>query len=150
ENALTRHDKSITVITLVNDNKPFLLDSILHVFKQQINHIYLIAHPVLECDSGQRISLMQIHIESLNKEKTKKLKDEITLVLEQVNAAVQDWKPMLEEVKKHIHTYQTNLPSNYQNEGVKAIEFLEWLMDNNFIFLGMRTYDFTKGQEPKK
>ncbi|MDD9329954.1 MAG: hypothetical protein PV353_06020, partial [Bartonella sp.] len=25
ENALTRHDKSITVITLVNDNKPFLL-----------------------------------------------------------------------------------------------------------------------------
>ncbi|WP_078692499.1 NAD-glutamate dehydrogenase [Bartonella sp. A1379B] len=150
EHALTRHDKSITVITLVNDNKPFLLDSILHVFKQQINHIYLIAHPVLECDSGQRISLMQIHIESLNKEKTKKLKDEITLVLEQANAAVQDWKPMLEEVKKHIHTYQTNLPSNYQNEGVKAIEFLEWLMDNNFIFLGMRTYDFTKGQEPKK
>ncbi|AQX28546.1 glutamate dehydrogenase (NAD) [Bartonella sp. JB63] len=150
EHTLTRNDKPITAITLVNDNKPFLLDSVLHVFKQQINHIYLIAHPVIECTSGKRVSLMQIHIEALNQEQTKKLKDELTLVLEQVNAAVQDWKPMLEEVKKHIHTYQTNLPSSYQNEGVKAIEFLEWLMDNNFIFLGMRTYDFTESKEPKK
>ncbi|ENN90096.1 NAD-glutamate dehydrogenase [Bartonella bovis] len=146
---LTRSGKPITVITLVNDNKPFLLDSILNVFNQQASHIYLIAHPVLNCPSGQRISLIQIHIEALSKQKAKILKDELTLVLEQVNAAVQDWKPMLEELKKHIHAYQTNLPQNYQKEGEKAIEFLNWLTDNNFIFLGMRTYDFIKNKEPQ-
>ncbi|MCZ2203571.1 NAD-glutamate dehydrogenase [Bartonella sp. A05] len=148
EHNLTRNDKPITVITLVNDNKPFLLDSILNVFNQHTNHIYLIAHPVIDCASGQRTSLMQIHIESLSTQKIQKLKDEIALVLEQVNAAVQDWKPMLEEVKKHIHAYQTSLPSSYQKEGEKTVEFLKWLMDNNFIFLGMRTYNFTKGKKP--
>ncbi|WP_019222970.1 NAD-glutamate dehydrogenase [Bartonella rattaustraliani] len=150
EQNLTRSDKPITVITLVNDNKPFLLDSILNVFNQHKNHIYLIAHPVLERDSGQRISLMQIHIEPLNKQQIKKLKDELNLVLEQVNAAVQDWQPMLEEVKKHIHTYQTSLPTQYKQEGEKAIEFLHWLMNDNFIFLGMRTYNFIKDQKPTK
>ncbi|OPB30318.1 NAD-glutamate dehydrogenase [Bartonella sp. WD12.1] len=146
---LTRSSKPITAITLVNDNKPFLLDSILNVFNQHANHIYLIAHPVLDCPSGQRISLIQIHIEALSEQKTKTLKDELTLVLQQVNAAVQDWKPMLEELKKHIHAYQTNLPQNYQKEGEKTIEFLNWLIDNNFIFLGMRTYDFIKNKEPQ-
>ncbi|EJF92036.1 NAD-glutamate dehydrogenase [Bartonella melophagi] len=146
---LTRSGKPITAITLVNDNKPFLLDSVLNVFNQQANHIYLIAHPVLDCSSGQRISLIQIHIEALSKQKAITLKDELTLVLEQVNAAVQDWKPMLEELKKHIHAYQTNLPQNYQKEGEKTIEFLNWLTDNNFIFLGMRTYDFIKNKEPQ-
>nr|CDP79328.1 NAD glutamate dehydrogenase [Bartonella schoenbuchensis]CDP79543.1 NAD glutamate dehydrogenase [Bartonella schoenbuchensis] len=146
---LTRSSKPITAITLVNDNKPFLLDSVLNVFNQHANHIYLIAHPVLDCPSGQRISLIQIHIEALSKQKAITLKDELTLVLEQVNAAVQDWKPMLEELKKHIHAYQTNLPQNYQKEGEKTIEFLNWLTDNNFIFLGMRTYDFIKNKEPQ-
>lgn len=150
EQNLTRNNKPITAITLVNDNKPFLLDSILNVFNQHKNHIYLIAHPILDCASGQRISLMQIHIESLNKQQIQKLENELTLVLEQVNAAVQDWKPMLEEVKKHIHAYQTSLPPHYKQEGEKAIEFLHWLMDNNFIFLGMRTYNFIKDQKPLK
>ncbi|WP_455478862.1 NAD-glutamate dehydrogenase [Bartonella sp. B10] len=150
EQNLTRNNKPITVITLVNDNKPFLLDSILNVFNQYTNNIYLIAHPILDCDSGQRISLMQIHIESLHEQQIQKLKDEISLVLEQVNAAVQSWKPMLAEVEKHIHAYKTNLPERYQEEGEKAIEFLKWLMDNNFIFLGMRAYNFIKNQEPTK
>ncbi|KEG18421.1 NAD-glutamate dehydrogenase [Bartonella bacilliformis] len=150
EHTLTCNDKPITIVTLVNDNKPFLLDSILNVFNQQINKIYLIAHPVLDCASEQRISLIQIHVEALNQQQTQKLKDEITLVLGQVNAAVQDWQPMLEQVKKCIHAYQTNLPLNYQKEGAKTIEFLQWLMNNNFIFLGLRTYDFTEGQNPDK
>ncbi|WP_336278632.1 NAD-glutamate dehydrogenase [Bartonella sp. CB175] len=150
EQNLTRNDKPITVITLVNDNKPFLLDSILNIFNQHANHIYLIAHPILDDASGQRISLMQIHIESLNEQQIRKLRDELALVLEQVNAAVQDWKPMLKEVEKHIHAYQTHLPSHYKQEGEKAIEFLNWLMDNNFIFLGMRTYNFIKDKEPTK
>ncbi len=147
---MTRNNKPITAITLVNDNKPFLLDSILNVFNQHKNHIYLIAHPILDCASGKRISLMQIHIESLNQQKIQKLKNELTLVLEQVNAAVQDWKPMLEEVEKHIHAYQISLPPHYKQEGEKAIEFLHWLMDDNFIFLGMRTYNFIKDQPPLK
>ncbi|WP_273717359.1 MULTISPECIES: NAD-glutamate dehydrogenase [Bartonella] len=150
EQNLTRNNKPITIITLVNDNKPFLLDSILNVFNQHKNHIYLIAHPILDCASGKRISLMQIHIESLNEQQIQKLENELTLVLEQVNAAVQDWKPMLEEVEKHIHAYQTSLPSHYKQEGEKAIEFLHWLTDDNFIFLGMRTYNFIKDQKPIK
>ncbi|WP_273757564.1 NAD-glutamate dehydrogenase [Bartonella sp. AU55XJBT] len=150
EQNLTRNNRPITVITLVNDNKPFLLDSILNLVNQHKNHIYLIAHPILDCPSGKRISLMQIHIESLNKQQTQKLENELTLVLEQVNAAVRDWKPMLEEVEKHIHAYQTSLPSHYKQEGEKAIEFLHWLTDDNFIFLGMRTYNFIKDQRPLK
>lgn len=150
EQNLTRGKQPITVITLVNDNKPFLLDSILNVFNQRKNHIYLIAHPVLECASGQRISLMQIHIEFLNEQQIQQLKDELNLVLNQVNAAVQDWQPMLEEVKKHIHSYQTSLPTPYKQEGEKAIEFLNWLMDDNFIFLGMRTYNYSKDKGSSK
>ncbi|MFT4346637.1 NAD-glutamate dehydrogenase [Bartonella ancashensis] len=150
EHSLTRSAKPITVVTLVNDNKPFLLDSILNVFNQQINTIHLIAHPVLDYDSGKRVSLMQIHIETLNEQQTKNLKDELFLVLEQVNVAVRDWQPMLEEIRKRIHAYQTNLPQNYQKEKTKTIEFLQWLMNNNFTFLGLRVYDFAHNTGPSK
>ncbi|MHC5306000.1 NAD-glutamate dehydrogenase [Bartonella sp. LJL80] len=168
QKAVTRNKQPITVLTLVNDNKPFLLDSVMNVINELSSRIYLVAHPVVDIAADgknalslkaettaqepaktmRRVSLMQIHIQNLGKTQVKKLQEDISLVLEQVSAAVRDWKPMLSEVQKLMKSYQKDLPKKRARDGEKVVEFLTWLMDNNFTFLGMRAYDFRKGKTP--
>lgn len=168
EGVITRNGIPITVLTLVNDNKPFLFDSIMNVINELNNTIYLVAHPILDvveekknqlsimvetksdkpANGSRRISLIQIHIQNLSKEENKKLSKDIALVLDQVSAAVRDWQPMLDEVHKIIKSYKKNLIGKSAKNAAKVIEFLEWLVDNNFTFLGMRSYDFKKNKKP--
>ncbi|EJF91539.1 NAD-glutamate dehydrogenase [Bartonella tamiae] len=169
QNSVMRDEKPVTVITLVNDNKPFLLDSIMAIINDLNTPIYLVAHPVFDvidhkntltiltkrptpsqAKKTRRMSLMQIHLQSMTKQQAKKLHDDCAWVLEKVSAAVRDWKPMLQEVEKLIQSYKKNLPKKRAQDGAKVVEFLQWLMNNHFTFLGMRAYDFRKGKPPKE
>lgn len=168
QNHVKRNGQYVTVITLVNDNKPFLLDSVMNVINEITKHIYLVAHPVFDVKKdanstliihaetnepindqrAERISLMQIHIDHLEKAQIQNLEKNISLALTQVNVAVRDWQPMLAEVKNLIDDYQTDTQRQNAKNNHRVVEFLHWLMDNNFTFLGMRSYDFHKNKNP--
>lgn len=168
EDAVTRNGHPVTVLTIINDNKPFLFDSVMNVINELNNTIYLVAHPILDVteddnhqlrvmsdtisdtptQNARRVSVIQIHLQNLTKDEVKKLSEDILIVLDQVTAAVRDWQPMLDEVGKIIISYEKSVPAQYGNRASKAIEFLKWLSDNNFTFLGMRAYDFKKDKDP--
>lgn len=161
--SVKRSGQDISVITLVNDNKPFLLSSVMARLADLTATIYLVAHPIFDIedknsslalsrethqdkpDEGKRrISLMQIHVNHLDEAQAQTIQNALSSVLIQVESAVRDFQPMHDETQKLIEAYQKPIPGLSAPEAKRVVEFLSWLKNDNFIFLGMRRYAFHK------
>src|SRR5438132_1438536 len=66
--------------------------------------------------------------------------------LADVRVCVHDWRPMMDRVQEAIVGLKTNPPPLPTKEIAEAIQFLDWLIANNFAFLGVRNYVFTADQ----
>jgi glutamate dehydrogenase len=167
EPGLERQGRPLSVITIVNDNMPFLFDSLLGEITDICGEPALVTHPIFlvkhgsdgvaeivgEAPShkgmpaGDRVSLIQVHVEWVGQERAHVLRERLVLVLSQVRAAVGDWRPMLARLEQAIMGYRY-LPTPLKQEAVnEAIAFLEWLRDDNFTFLGMREYRYSGGEK---
>jgi glutamate dehydrogenase len=164
--ALMRHGRPLSVVTVVNDNMPFLFDSILGEIADSAGEPTLVLHPVLlvrhdkagvaelmgdaagksdpECD---RVSLIHVHVGRLGDQAAKALKDRLSAIVVQVRAAVADWKPMLARLDQAIHDFRYAPVPLDKDDVTEAIAFLEWLRDDNFTFLGMREFKYAGGEK---
>lgn len=153
---------AVTVIEVVNDNMPFLVDSVLGVLAEQGLKVWLVAHPILtverEADgalsayrgldadqAATRESLIHVHVDRIGEEARRAaLVEELEATLADVRICVADWKPMQERVRAIIEDLKSNpvLPVTEMAEG---IQFLEWLAANNFTLLGVRDYAYVGG-----
>ncbi len=69
--------------------------------------------------------------------------------LADVSIAVHDWRPMLARVRDLIAEMKANPPPLPQAEQTEAVEFMDWLVAENFTFLGIREYRVAgKNREP--
>ena len=66
-------------------------------------------------------------------------------VLTEVRLAVQDWKPMRGRVETIIAGLKTNPPPLPVDELAEAIQFLQWVLADNFTFIGVRDYTVDGG-----
>jgi glutamate dehydrogenase len=153
--------RETTVVEVVNDNMPFLLDSTLAEIVDQGYEPRLVAHPILAVErdaSGAlkrlvgeatadvpagttRESLIQVHLDRIDDEADRKrLVDGLDHVYADVERAVLDFEPMRARVAEAIAAYRSDrlpLPSEEVDE---AIRFLEWIAADNFTILGARDY----------
>ncbi len=158
-NLVYRDGRPITVITLINDNMPFLLDSVLGEISERVSSVYLVLHPVMDVDkkSGSviggagpekpgegvaRVSVMQIHVPALDAPSREIMLAALTTVLKQVREAVNDRAAMVARLTDAIEAYRAGKTPMKKAAAEEAVEFLEWLRDNNFTFLGVREYDY--------
>ena len=165
--AMLRQDRPVTVITVVNDNMPFLFDSIAAEIAESAGEASLVLHPVLlvrhdksgvaeligESVPGKvdadadRISLIHVHVSRLGDVAAAGLRDRLSQVLAQVRVAVADWKPMLARLDEAIHDFRY-VPVPLDKQAVaESIALLEWLRDDNFTFLGMREFKYVGGEK---
>ena len=168
DNGIERHGRPVSVITIVNDNMPFLLDSIMGELNDHVSQIFMVVHPVLDiarekdelvilgeasqlapAKGVERVSLVQIHLPALDKQVKADLTAAIKRALGQVRAAVSDWKPMLKRLDGAIADYKRVYEMTSDPAMPEAIAFLEWLRDDRFIFLGLRELTF-KGKGDKR
>ena len=157
-----RH-KTISIIEIVNDNMPFLVDSVLAELAERQIDLRLVAHPVINVtrDAGGRLiafsalmpqqsreSFIHLHVERIDEEAQRTdIVVALGEVLGEVRRAVADWKPMLARAGELITDLKNN-PSLLPAEEIsEAIAFLEWLVADNFTFLGMREYAITGDQQ---
>ncbi|MGI9370914.1 MAG: NAD-glutamate dehydrogenase, partial [Hyphomicrobiales bacterium] len=159
----------VTVIEMANDDMPFLVDSVMGLLGERGYTIELVLHPLItskrsakgkiervtpegnpaEDPSLSRDSFIHVHIERISSEKVRKeLEKEILSVLHDVRTVVLDWRPMRTRVEGAVREYQETPPPIAVDELSEATEFLQFLIDNNFTFLGVREYDF-KGSAAK-
>jgi glutamate dehydrogenase len=150
---------TVSVVEIVNDDMPFLLDSVLGGLRERGLDPLLVAHPILavERDEGGRLrsfrpiaqggagaareSLIHVHVERVGDAARR---DETLAALDatlaDVRLAVEDWRAMRATVDDVIATLEREQPPLPAGELAEAIAFLRWLADDNFTFLGLRAY----------
>ncbi|HZF34520.1 MAG TPA: NAD-glutamate dehydrogenase [Candidatus Angelobacter sp.] len=147
---------SHTVVEVVNDDMPFLVDSLTSALNQRDLTVYLVIHPIVRvlrdrtgnravAGKGEEIaeSHMQIRInEQTAPDRLAEIKYLLEQVLADVRAATSDWRSMrarAEEILAALDTAPAALPAD---EVAEAKAFLKWLNDDHFTYLGYREYDF--------
>jgi glutamate dehydrogenase len=138
-----------TVIEIVNDDMPFLLDSVSAAIGRLGLGVHLVAHPVLRVrrtsegcwdaitPDGAAESFIHMMIdEQQDAEKLNHIRDQIVEVLAQVRAAVTDWRKMLSQIDVAIAEIRQARLLIAAEEVEESVAFLEWVRDNHFTLLG--------------
>jgi glutamate dehydrogenase len=148
-----------TVIEIINDDMPFLVDSVVAQVNRRGMTAHLIIHPIIKAvrnkagkltgilDAGQSDpgavleSFMHLEVTEMAESRHAALAKAIERVLVDVKAAVQDWRAMRECMAGVIEELTVE-PKGTQPEDAREVrEFLRWIHDNHFTFLGFREYD---------
>ena len=78
----------------------------------------------------------------------KTLEEDLVRILRDVRSAVTDWKPMREKMIDIIDELDSGPPPLRQDRIQEAVDFLRWVKENHFVFMGARTYDLKgKGED---
>ena len=152
--------KGSAIISIVNDDMPFLVDSTLALLSAQGLEVRMVLHPVIGVrrdtegrllaldehggvpENGHRESFIHIELGGLKAGAAQALTSEIETTLQQVRRAVLDWLPMLARLEQVIGQLETSAPPLSVEELSESIAFLRWLLGNHFTFLGMREYRY--------
>jgi glutamate dehydrogenase len=129
-----------TVVEIVTDDTPFVVDSISALLARRGYEVHLLLHPVLD---GQSFVHAEIDRES-NPAILDALAEAIESTLADVRAAVDDWQPMRRRALELAAELRTT-PGADDDARVEAAVFLEWLVDNHFTFVAVCAGD---GGEP--
>ena len=158
--------RTVTVIEVVNDDMPFLLDSVMGDLTEQGLEVRLVVHPIFTIERDQvgalvgfrgdapapgaalRESFIHIHVERIDDEARRaSIIERLGKALADVALCVRDWRPMLARIGEVLTEIKTTPPPLPVDEIAEAVQFLEWLLANNFTLLGVRDYALTADQQ---
>ena len=151
-----------TIIEMVNDDMPFLVDTTTMTLSRMGLGIHLTIHPMYRVKRDARGALIAIGADAkaadampeswmrvevdrqAGAETLAKLEAALQSAMRDVRVTIGDWQAMrdkLKEVTAAIHAHRSVLGDGEVDEGKR---FLEWLGDNHFTFLGFRAYDLAE------
>ena len=151
-----------TVIETVNDDMPFLVDSITAALASLDVAPLLVIHPVVhvrrDADGGlvgllapdavptaddlaESIIHIEIH-EQADPMVLRQIAEDLGSVLAEVRAAVEDWHAMQARVHEVIADLDKSPAGLTVEDAAEVRDFLTWLLDNHFTFLGHRDHTF--------
>jgi glutamate dehydrogenase len=144
-----------TIVEIVNDDMPFLVDSVTGAINEGGREVRLVIHPIINVArdnagglvaldppaGGLRESWMQIAISREPRpEELAALAGRLEAVLADVRAAVDDWPAMRRRLQALIAELSAQKPPVPAVELAEAVDFLRWLDDDNYSYLGFREY----------
>ncbi len=147
-----------TIIEIVNDDMPFLVDSVTMEVNRHGLTLHLIMHPIVEVERGadgtlvglstgggknaKRESFIHVEVDRITEAgRLDALAQDIARVLDDVRAAVDDWMAMRDRVRAIVAEVRKQPPPLPAEELGEGEDFLLWLADNHFTFLGYRCHD---------
>lgn len=146
-----------TVIEIICDYKPFLIESIRMVLNRRGLNIHLVLYSgklFVERDSeGNIVALHEANgVNDTNHSEIcafievdrrgehavlEELRQAILSTIEDVSLTVSDWREMVERMNSVISMLQTRLPQSKKPDvDEEIIEFLKWINANHFTYLG--------------
>ena len=140
-----------TTLQIVNDDMPFLVDSVAMAMAELGIGVHALGHPVMRISrdragkllavgEGDRESVMHLELDRQPKEALATIKARVIRVLEDVRVIVADWTPMqaqMQAVAADLAARKSPISKDGKRE---AREFLEWAADDHFTFFGYREY----------
>ncbi len=157
----------VTIIEVLNEDMPFLVDSVIGEIQERGLRVQLVLHPVLKITRDQqhkfksltnsgdpasenaiKESYIHVHVGRISDAAERKdIKKTLEGILNDVRIVVEDWRPMLQRLDGAVEAYTTAPPSVPVADLAESIQFLKWLLDNNFTLLGMRAFSFVGGRK---
>jgi glutamate dehydrogenase len=147
-----------TVVEIVNDDMPFLVDSVTAELNSRDLTVHLVIHPIVKLcrnAAGQIVekgephdeSFMQIRISEQSGDRLEEIRHSLERVLADVRAAVVDWRAMRAKAENVVAELDKTPPPLPAEEVAEARAFLAWMGEDNFTFLGYREYEFHGADE---
>ncbi|MEO5765372.1 MAG: NAD-glutamate dehydrogenase, partial [Casimicrobiaceae bacterium] len=147
-----------TIVEIVNDDMPFLVDSVTMEANRHGLTLHLIMHPIIAVEraadgtltglaadnstSATRESFIRVEVDRVMETAgLDALAADIVRVLGDVRAAVNDWKPMVAKAREIAAQVSKEPPPLPEGEAREGVDFVVWLADNHFTFLGYRCHD---------
>lgn len=157
---------SHSVVEVVTDDMPFLVDSVTNELSRQSRGIHVVIHPqfVVRRDlTGELIEVLpgrptleelphDAHVESwihvemdreTDRADLKQITADLLRVLSDAREAVEDWEKMRDAALRIAEELPTEPTADdlRDQEVEEARELLRWLSDDHFTFLGFREYE---------
>ncbi len=133
------------ILEIVGPDRPFLVDSFLGACSELGIEVLTLFHPIVELEDGAH-SLIQIHLPDLTVREQEELLAEAQATLSDVIDATGDYAEMRARMAEEIERLDAceHVSARYKDE---AVEFLKWLGQERFVFLGARSYTFQTGED---
>jgi glutamate dehydrogenase len=145
-----------TVIEIVNDDMPFLVDSVTMEVNRLGYTLHLFNHPIFSTQrdeeghlksfgapgkDGRLESLIHVEVDrEIDMKRLKALGDGILAVLADVRSAVEDWPAMRDKMAGIVFELAAPPAFLANEETAEDREFLAWALENHFTFVGYREY----------
>lgn len=148
-----------TIVELVLKDSPFLVDSLRIALNRSGITAHLMLHHPLQTFRDGNAAIIEFHKLGTKANPTTKqtvfhieidrmtdkdamdaLVQELSSVMHDVTLAVQDWQPTLHKLQQVIAELEQNAGKASAAQRKQALDFLNWLVDDNFTLLGYREY----------
>ena len=147
-----------TIIEIVNDDKPFLVDSVAMEVNRHGLTLHLIMHPIIavkrsadgtlvglaadDDKDARHESFIRVEVDRIiEPARLDELAADLARVLDDVSAAVADWKAMRDRLLAILADTAKRPPPLPADDLAEGKAFLAWLADNHFTFLGYRGHE---------
>ena len=147
------HPGGLAALRTVTDDVPFLVDSVAMAVRDAGTAIDWTVHPVIQMrrdahghltqvvgvgDGEQPAeSMIYVEFEPLGEDKDyANLQAILERVLDDLRVVVEDFEPMLNNLSATQANLSASYPNRDQQELQEAKEFIEWLSEEHFTFLG--------------
>ncbi len=144
-----------SILNLVCPNLPFVIDSIHENLGREEVEIQSLFYAGFDynysdgqltelspSEDDDALLLVHVQLNRLNEDEARQLENLIEEILADIRLAVSDFEPMIEQAEKvteQLSSYQQILPDQ-EELLLEAKRFLNYLVDENFVFLGYREY----------
>ncbi len=137
-------------LEIVQDDAPFLVDSIMGEIAEQGLSVRALFHPIVEVQRDRagvrgssgvahRESMIQVILDPIGADREAALIGGITETLKDVRAAVEDFPEMLSLMARTLAELEIS-----GHASKEEIAFIAWLEEQQFVFLGARVYEYPR------
>jgi glutamate dehydrogenase len=150
-----------TVVEMVNDDMPFLVDTASMAVQELNLGVHLIVHPIFNVEriangmfktfhprsnaASRKESFIHVQVDKQTDPSVlASVKSLLLAHMSAVRMTVDDWKPMIERLELAIAEFGNNAPGLSGQVRDECVRFLEWARDDHFMFIGTRTYELVE------
>ena len=146
---------SYDILEILQDDAPFLVDSVMGELADRGLSVRAMFHPVLTLERfgqglrraegrSQRESAILVVLNAAPAERRAEVVEGVRKALEDVHLAVADFQPMERLLARSIADLEKGVPGRSGAQTAEDIAFLRWIADEHFVFLGARIYEFPR------
>jgi glutamate dehydrogenase len=139
----------------------FLVDSVRMAMDRLGLTVHLLIHPVMQIrrsgdghalgavaspgDDTVTEAVMHFEVDrQLDDQRLARIEEEVESVLRDVRLAVEDWRPMCARLQSVLDESRDRPPGLDEAQYNEDVEFLKWVSDNHFTFLGYEEMDLVR------